>query len=129
MKRRGILNAQLSGEIARLGHTHTVVVADHGLPLPRGGTTAVVDLALVPGLPAFTQVLDALLDEIVVEGSTMAVEAGGTVVEEWLAARGLDPQRVPHSELKELTDRATIVVRTGEATPFANVVLHCGVPF
>ena len=49
MKRRGILNDALSGALARLGHTDTVVVADCGLPRPPG--VAVVDLALVFGVP------------------------------------------------------------------------------
>lgn len=127
MKRRGILHAALSGELARLGHGHLVVVADSGLPLPRTVPTA--DLALVPGVPTFTQVLDALLDEIVVEGSLAAIESTGTVVDAWLAERSLTPELVPHAELKELLDDVALVVRTGEQTPYANVVLRCGVPF
>ena len=129
MKRRGILHADLAREVARLGHTHHVVVADCGLPLPRGGDVAVVDLALVTGVPSFEQVLDALLDELVVEASTIADEARGTAVERWVTTRGLEPSAVPHERLKELTAGAALVVRTGEATPFANVLLRCGVPF
>ncbi len=34
MKRDGILHAELAREVARLGRTHRVVVADRGLPLP-----------------------------------------------------------------------------------------------
>jgi D-ribose pyranase len=129
VKRDGILHAGLAREVARLGHTHRVVVADCGLPLPRGGDAAVVDLALTPGVPTFTQVLDALLAEIVVEAATIADEARGGPVEQWVARRGLAPSAVPHEQLKDLTAGAALVVRTGEATPFANVVLRCGVPF
>lgn len=34
-----------------------------------------------------------------------------------------------HEELKARTARARLVVRTGEATPYANVSLRCGVFF
>jgi D-ribose pyranase len=34
-----------------------------------------------------------------------------------------------HEELKALSAAARLFVRTGEATPFANAVLVCGVPF
>lgn len=127
MKRRGILNAQLSFELARLGHGQCVVVADCGLPLPRSAT--VVDLALVPGVPSFTEVLDAILAELVVEGAVAAAEATGTAVSDWLAARELSPALVTHDELKAMLPDASLIVRTGEATPFANVLLRCGVPF
>ncbi len=127
MKRRGILNAELSRGLARLGHGHQVVVADCGLPLPRGAD--VIDLALVAGVPTFCQVLDAILAEIVVEGSLAASESQGSVVAQWLSARGLRPALVPHERFKELLPEAALIVRTGEATSWANVALRCGVPF
>lgn len=130
MKRRGILHAELAGRLAGLGHTDLVCVADCGLPIPR--ETPVVDLALVQGLPAFADVLDALLDEIVVEGYVVAREATGGAADRTLeqCAGLLGPrEEVPHEELKELVGRCALVVRTGEATPYANVVLRCGVAF
>ena len=39
------------------------------------------------------------------------------------------PEVVSHDRLKEISADAVLLVRSGEATPFANVVLHCGVPF
>ncbi|WP_448060479.1 D-ribose pyranase [Cellulomonas hominis] len=127
MKRRGILNAELSRGLARLGHGHQVVIADCGLPLPRGAD--VIDLALVAGVPTFCQVLDAILAEIVVECSLAASESQGSVVADWLSARGLRPDLVPHEHFKELLPTAALIVRTGEATSWANVALRCGVPF
>ncbi|MEA4944725.1 MAG: D-ribose pyranase [Propionicimonas sp.] len=127
MKKHGILNADLSYAIAKLGHKQIVFVVDAGMPLP--ADAPVVDLALVLGVPSFGQVLDALLSEIVVEGSTMASEAEGTVVERWLAERNLHPGQVSHDDLKTMLPRASLIVRTGEATPYANVALYCGVAF
>jgi len=129
MKRHGVLNAPLSAAIARLGHRHLVMVTDCGMPLPYGHPVPIVDLALVAGFPSFTVVLDALLDEIAVEGSVAATEARGSRVEDWLRQRQLDPEWVPHEQLKSLLPEVSLVVRTGEATPFANVALRCGVTF
>ena len=42
---------------------------------------------------------------------------------------GRHVRAIPHEELKRLTASARAVVRTGETTPFANVVLVAGVTF
>ena len=128
MKRGGIINARLAGEIARLGHTDLVVVCDAGLPIPAG--PAVVDLAFRLGVPAFETVLSGVLEEIVVEGATAAEETRENpevagVLRDLLPDLGL----VTHQELKRMTANAKLVVRTGEATPYANVILRCGVAF
>ena len=142
MKRGGLLNAQLNEAISRLGHGDLVVVADCGLPQPVG--VPVVDLAVVHGLPSFAGVLDALLGDLVVEGVTAASESRGVAAGDVIDARfgagdgggdglglglGLEVAHVSHEELKRLSGTARLFVRTGEATPFANVVLRCGVPF
>lgn len=127
MRRSGILNPGLAAGLARLGHGQVVVVVDCGTPLPRDA--AVVDLSVVAGVPGFTQVLDAVLAEIVVEGSVAATESVGTPTAGWLADRGLTPELVPHEDLKALLAEAALVIRTGEATAWANVALRCGVPF
>ena len=41
----------------------------------------------------------------------------------------LSPSEVPHDDFKALTTQARAVVRTGEATPYANVALWSGVVF
>ena len=128
MKKSGILNPDLCYGLARLGHKQSVFIVDAGMPLPSEGPQ-IVDLALVFGIPRFVDVLDAVLAEIVVEGSAMADEAAGTIVETWLTDRGLTPERYPHSQLKQWLSTSSLIIRTGEATPYANVRLTCGVPF
>ncbi|MDO5511771.1 D-ribose pyranase [Corynebacterium sp.] len=124
MRRSGILHSDLAARINRLGHTDTVVIADCGLPVPDG--VPVVDLALVFGIPRFAEVLEAYLAEVVVEAVTLAAETPAEV-------RSLLPQvdatEVSHEELKQLVADASFVIRTGETTPYANVILHSGVPF
>ena len=73
--------------------------------------------------------LDALLADAVFEACTAADESVGTAAGEQIAARFDDVAHVSHDELKVLSGRARLLVRTGEATPYANVVLRCGVPF
>lgn len=127
MKRDGILHAQLNERIARLGHTDTFVIGDRGLPVPPG--VECVDLAVITGVPGFADVLEAVLREVEVEDAVVAQEAGTSPVREVLDRNLPAARRVPHEEFKELTRQARFVVRTGEATPYANVILQCGVPF
>ena len=127
MKRRGILNADLSGARARLGHTDVVLLADCGMPIPAG--VPVIDLALVHGVPRFEQVLDALLEEMVFQHCVAAVEAKTAPAGTWLADRFDAIEYISHSELKDLSASAKLFIRSGEATPFANAALVCGVSF
>lgn len=139
MKRHGLLNAPLSALIAELGHTDTLILADAGLPVPPGVPR--VDLAVTPGLPGFLPVLEALLDELCLEGVTLARETVEqrpeltTDIERRLArleardGRDIAVTRCDHSDFKALLPGARAVIRTGECTPYANLALHSGVPF
>ncbi|MDX3618576.1 D-ribose pyranase [Streptomyces europaeiscabiei] len=129
MKRAGILNRHLAGALAELGHGHGVLVCDAGMPVPDG--PRVVDLAFRAGVPSFAEVLDGLLDELVVEGATAAREVRDANPEATalLEDRFPDLELVSHEKLKELSAGARLIVRTGEARPYANVLLRCGVFF
>ncbi|MFF9894859.1 D-ribose pyranase [Streptomyces longispororuber] len=131
MKRAGVLNRSLAGALAELGHGDRLLVCDAGMPIPAG--PRVVDLAFVAGVPSFAQVLDGLLAELVVEGAVAAHEVRGANPEAaaLLADRFPGPslEFTPHEELKERSARARLVVRTGEARPYANALLTCGVFF
>lgn len=127
MRRHGILHPELGAHLARLGHTDIFVIGDAGLPVPSGVPR--VDLAVVLGVPGFAAVVDAILAEIEVEAAVIASEAVGSPAGETLAARFPGAQSVPHEELKQRMAQARFVVRTGETTPYANVIVRCGVPF
>lgn len=129
MRRGGILNAQLAGALARLGHTDLVVVCDAGLPAPEG--IEKVDLAFTLGVPDFETVLSGLLDEMVVESGQAAEEVRdhNPRCHKLLVDRVPELAFVAHEDLKRLSESSKLVVRTGENTPFSNVILRCGVPF
>lgn len=131
MKKSGILNARLTGVIGGMGHTDLLVVADAGLPVPPG--VECIDLAVTAGVPRLLDVLAAVAAELEVEHLTLADEllAGDEALP--AAIRSLFPgaaaAHLPHAEFKRLTGRARAVVRTGEVTPYANVILASGVVF
>ncbi|WP_151484982.1 D-ribose pyranase [Streptomyces albicerus] len=129
MKKAGILNRHLAGAIAELGHGDGVLICDAGMPIPAG--PRVVDLAFRAGVPSFAEVLDGLLEELVVEGATVAreVQESNPAAAKLLTGHFPSLTLVSHDELKTLSANARLVVRTGEARPYANVLLHCGVFF
>ncbi|MGZ0087267.1 D-ribose pyranase [Geobacillus sp. BMUD] len=131
MKKQGILNKELSTLLASLGHTDTIVIADCGLPIPN--EEARIDLAVVKGVPPFLSVLDAVIDELVVERIVLAeeIKTQNPDMYESIKARMRDVpiQFVPHEEFKVMTKEAKAVIRTGEATPYANIILRSGVNF
>jgi D-ribose pyranase len=105
------------------------VVCDAGLHIPSG--PEVVDLAIRFGVPSFETVLSGILEELVVEGTPAAeeMEVQNSRSYELLKTRLPELKVVPHEELKRMVTGAKLGVRTGEATPYSNVVLRCGVPF
>lgn len=132
MKKNGILNAPLSKVIASLGHTSKLVICDCGLPIPLNAE--VVDLALVKNVPGFLQTLDAILEEFEVEGAVIAEEMESKSKELYEAVTlklgNIQLQKISHEEFKERTrELDTVFVRTGEATPYANIILISGVTF
>lgn len=131
MKKIGLLNQPLSAVIAGLGHTDTLVIADAGLPIP--ATTQRIDLALVKGVPDFVETLAAVLGEMQVERAIIATEMAEknpTIYQQTTALLGtVTPETVSHEEFKRLTANARAVVRTGECSPYANVILVSGVTF
>jgi D-ribose pyranase len=136
MKRTPLLNRHLSNLVASLGHMDEIVVADAGLPVP--DNVPVIDLAVSPGIPGFFDVLDALAQELVVEQAVFAEEAAPDLttrievkLAHWAAETGkeIEHLRLPHADFKERTRRTKAVIRTGECTPYANVILVSGVPF
>lgn len=129
MKKSGILNRHLSGALAELGHGEGVLVCDAGMPIPAG--PRVVDLAFRAGVPSFAEVLEGLLAELVVEGATAAreIREANPSAAALLAREFPELELVTHERLKELSAGARLVVRTGEARPYANVLLRCGVFF
>ncbi|OIO94359.1 MAG: D-ribose pyranase [Anaerolineae bacterium CG2_30_64_16] len=132
MKKTGLLNKDLSEVIAGMGHRDLLVIADAGLPIPSGVRR--IDLAVRPGLPGFIDVLQAVLGELRVEEAVVASEMDERSPHVLARLRQALGEEVPinstiHENFKLQTARARAVVRTGEFTPYANVILIAGVMF
>ncbi|STO06929.1 MULTISPECIES: D-ribose pyranase [Exiguobacterium] len=129
MKKLGILNSHLTKVFADLGHTDKVVIADCGLPIPNGVER--VDLALRLGEPSFLDVLDAVEADMVIEQITVADEVftENEAIAKALTERFDTVKTCSHEDFKREVATAKVVIRTGEATPYANVILHAGVIF
>lgn len=131
MKKTTLLNSELSYVIATLGHMQTLVVADAGLPIPP--ETERIDLALTKGVPGAVETLKVILGEMQVEKVILAEEVKKHNPQFLKAVKKLLPG-VPmefetHLIFKEMTSNAQAVVRTGEFSPYANVILVSGVVF
>ena len=131
MKKDGLLNPQILSAIAAMGHTEYLVIADAGLPVPSG--IPVIDISLIRGIPDFGVVLHSVIDEMVVESFIVAEEMAdksqdtyGTVIE---ALPQVPFRCIAHEEFKKMAAKAKAVIRTGETTPYANIILVAGVNF
>ena len=131
MKKSFLLNQPLSAVIAGLGHTDMLVVADAGLPIP--AQTQRIDLAVSCGVPSFLDTLKAVLSEMQVQQAIIADEMPAASPEAYAALRAtlgdIPVSTMPHEQFKQTTRAAVAVARTGECTPYCNVILVSGVVF
>ena len=130
VKTRGVINSRVAHVVASLGHGDAICVADAGLPI--SGATMRIDLAVTRGIPSFWDVVDNILEELGVEGVIIAEEMtqDPKLYKELLERfHEREITSVSHEEFTKLVPLTKATIRTGEFTPFANVILQSGVPF
>ncbi|EKT53383.1 D-ribose pyranase [Providencia burhodogranariea] len=138
--RKGILlNANIVSVIAKMGHTDHITIADAGLPIPQ--QVERIDLAITQGLPDFMSVLNVVIQEMQVEKIILAEEittinpevksAILALLEQLSLSQGkpIEVEYCRHEIFKQMTHDSKAVIRTGECSPFANVILCSGVTF
>ncbi|BDG36362.1 D-ribose pyranase [Saccharococcus caldoxylosilyticus] len=132
MKKGGILNPKVNQLISETGHTDMIVITDAGLPIP-GNVAHRIDLALKEGVPRFLETLDTVLTELQVEKVILSEEIKTTSPEmnKEILKRfpNIPVEYVPHDEFKQKTKSARGCIRSGEFTPYANVILVAGVVY
>jgi D-ribose pyranase len=128
MKNHGVIHPDLVRLLAQLGHKDEVLICDAGFPIPLGVER--IDLAYRLGSPEFADVVEAIAADMAVESIVVADESGDDLVE-WLRSvtDAESMQRLTHDQLKNRAERSRAVIRTGESTPYANVILIAGVAF
>lgn len=130
MKKNGILNSDISRVLSYMGHTDQIAVGDCGLPIPK--ETERIDLALKFGVPGFMEVLCEVKKEMKIEKIILAEEIktkNPEILKQILqlfdrAEEDCEIEYVSHEELKEKTHTCKAVIRTGETTPYANIILQ-----
>ncbi|WP_297598807.1 D-ribose pyranase [uncultured Cetobacterium sp.] len=135
MKKGRLLNSELSYEISKIGHTSHITLCDAGLPIPKDIKR--IDLAIEAGFPSFIKTLDAILSEMMVEEIVIASEIKTinqkiyNEILETFKKNGMSPKivEISHENFKSMTKESEAIVRTGECTPYANIILKSGVVF
>ncbi|QCT19143.1 D-ribose pyranase [Jejubacter calystegiae] len=139
MKKGIVLNAEISSVISRLGHTDTLVIGDAGLPIPQGPQR--IDLALTHGIPSFIQVLENVCQEMQVEAAILAdeIKKYNPALHDLLLefffqlqqhqGNTIEIRYTRHEQFKQQTATSLAVIRSGECSPYANVILCAGVTF
>lgn len=147
MKRKGILNSELSKAVAKMGHGDIILIGDVGCPFPRHEMTTCVDLAITDGVPMVKDVLKVVLEELEVENYIVAQEtkdiSPDTYDEFKKIISGFDNKGnplteivKPHPEMKNLWlngaldgEEVKVFVRCGQRTPYCYIALVAGVDF
>ncbi len=124
-----MINSHITKILTDLGHTDTIVIADAGLPVPND--VPKIDLSLKLGVPSFEDVVVAVLEDMATEKIVIASEMKerNQKAYELMEKQNILVEEVSHEQLKMLTSKAKVVIRTGEATPYANCILQAGVIF
>ncbi|MDD1795289.1 D-ribose pyranase [Enterovibrio sp. ZSDZ42] len=139
MKKTTLINSDISYLLATLGHTDEITICDAGLPIP--DAVSRIDLALTHGVPSFIDTVRVILTESQIEGVVMAEEFATVSPELYQALmteleaeqarcnKTFNIQYVTHEQFKCRTHDSKAVIRTGECTPYANVIFQAGVVF
>lgn len=129
MKKHGILNRELAGIFARLGHTDKIVIADCGLPIPDGVTC--IDLSYKLGEPGFAVILETVLADLQIEHAYVAqeIEQANEAIHSFILQNVEPITYVTHEQFKHMSREAKVIIRTGEITPYANIILQSDVIF
>lgn len=133
MKKHGVLNSDIAKVLADMGHTDQITIGDCGLPIH--SEVRKIDLSLKIGEPSFESVLDVVMEDMEVEKVMIASEIKENNRELYdrllqdFTNRNIEIEYVSHEEFKRLTGNSKAIIRTGEATPYANLILQSGVIF
>ncbi len=126
--------------ISRLGHTDTLVVCDAGLPIPKSTTR--IDMALTRGVPSFMQVLGVVTNEMQVSRLPLSRKRSNNIIRNSTKRCSLtlssckntegntiEIRYTTHEQFKQQTAESQAVIRSGECSPYANIILCAGVTF
>jgi len=127
MLQTGILNPAVLDLVARIRHTNTLVIADWAFPFwPQIET---VDISLCQGIPTVLDVLDLLTPVFKIGRIWQADEFLShnkpDAIARFVKSYGEIPlTREPHIDFKKRVPHAIGLIRTGDPTPYGNIILE-----
>lgn len=131
MKKTKVINSDISRVIAQMGHFDKLSIGDAGMPVPKG--TEKIDLAVDKGIPSFMDVLNNVLEELEVQKVYLAeeIKENNPQILAQITDRLPDTpvEFIPHSDMKAELNNCYAFIRTGEMTPYANILLESNVVF
>jgi D-ribose pyranase len=131
MKKKGILNPQISKVIASMGHRDLLTICDAGFPVPLEPER--IDLTVVEGIPRFMDVLSAMAEELQVEKIYIAKETTEVSPKRYKEMKALFPdaevELITHTKFMELSHKTRATIRTAEFTSYSNIILKSGVVY
>ncbi len=147
MRKKGIQNIALLDAISKMGHGDMILIGDIGCPFPRHDLTKCVDLAVINNIPKVEEVLDAVLDDLVVESYIVSEETKTVNPDHYKTFKkiiskydnkgnDLIEKTIKHDDMKNLWLNGALegkevktFVRTGELSPYSYIILVAGVNF
>ena len=139
MYKSRLFNSEIIQILSKMGHTDQIAIGDAGLPIPENVKR--IDLALTFGLPSFLQVFESVSESMQIEKVILAKEIfeynpeiHKKILEqiqqvEKFQKNKIDITYITHEMLKIQTNKCKAVIRTGECSPYANIILQSGVIF
>jgi len=123
----GILNPAINSLLGRVRHTNTLVIADRGFPFwPQIET---IDISLVDDIPQVMDVLLAIrgnfsIGRVFAAQEFLAVNKPETTSALENNLLGIPITWEPHDDLKKRVPQAIGLIRTGDTTQYANLILE-----
>jgi len=128
MKEVGIVNRELARLLSEQGHGDMLMIVDAGFAIPKHAD--VVDISLTENCPMVIDTLQEIKKFFSVEKLIFAdktQEVSPTLFDNITGLFGGAPvEIVTHPQIKELSAKVKAVIRTGDFTAYANVILVSG---
>lgn len=129
-----LIHPDIMAALSLCGHGDKVLIADGNYPLDsKTGNTELVYLGLTPGLPAVTDVLEAIQSVVEIEKAEVMDPADGTEPEIFgqfqAMLNGMELSRLGRYEFYDACGQpgVRLAVSTGEKRTFANLLITIGV--
>ena len=134
MLKSGCINPEIMKVLSLCGHGDKILIADGNYPLDsKSGNAPKVYLGVSSGIPTVTQVLEALLGNIVVEKAEVMLPGDGSTPEIFpefeKALDGMKLDALGRYEFYDAccTEGVRLAISTGEKRTFANILITVGV--